>query len=242
MEDMRQDNRQIDGADRFIDSLIARAKQTDNRLGKIRQEIEYRWPEAVCDREQFETQVYRSGIEPFDRLFPTGGIPYGQFIELTGASGSGKTGLVLRLAAGMASHSAKVAYVDFCNCFFPLAAEYGGLEPARVVIVKPDTLGAGLRATELLLKHREVAIAICDLVGVTHELPVTILHRLRRKTIRARGLVIFLTDHTSDIVPASMASLRLEVSRLQPSRVAVRVSKSRICRPGRRIEVPLEDD
>lgn len=225
--------------ERFLERLVA-GNRADHSITTVRQEIAGRWPEVVCERRPFERRVFVSHVESFDRLFALGGIPYGQFIEITGGSGSGKTGLMFRLISGMIKNYDKAAYVDFCNCFFGPAAEYSGLDPARLLIVKPDSLAGGIRAAELLLKHREVAIAVCDLVGINRELPMTLLHRLRRKTIRAHGLVIFLTDHTAEIIPASMASLQLVIDRLDPVRVAVRVAKSRVCIPGQTLEVALE--
>ncbi|MDX9856886.1 MAG: hypothetical protein RBT76_03765 [candidate division Zixibacteria bacterium] len=236
---MKPDHSYSPVTERFFDSLIARAEQKAP-AAVVRQEIAGRWPEAVCGHEQFERRVFVSGIESFDRLFVLGGVPYGQFIEITGGSCSGKTGLMFRLISGMVRSYGKAAYIDFCNCFFGPAAEYGGLDPAHLLVVKPDSLAGGIRAAELLLKHREVTIAVCDLVGTTRELPITLLHRLRRKTVRARGLVIFLTDRAAEIIPASMASLRLSVDRIDSARVAVQVVKSRLCKPGQAVEVVLE--
>lgn len=241
MEDMKPDRPYSPAAEQFLDNLIARAEQKAP-AAIVRQQIAERWPEAVCEQEQFERRIFTSRIASFDRIFAMGGIPYGQFIEITGEPCSGRTGFMFHLISGMLRDYGKAAYIDFSNSFFGPAAAYGGIDPARLLIVKPDHLGSGLRAAELLLKHREIAIAVCDLVGINRELPMTILHRLRRKTVRAHGLVIFLTDRTAEIVPASMASLRLAIDRIAPAKVTVTVDKSRICKPGQKIEVVLEEN
>ena len=222
----------------------------DNTLpsvARLGEDITRRWPEAVFHDLQADRLIFKSGLAAFDRLFPMGGLPYGQLLEITGSGGSGKTGFLFHLLAGMVAHQAglRIAYLDFPNTFFPVAAESGGISPAHLYIVKPDTVAGGIRAAELLLKHREVSILVCDLVGITTELPLPLLHRIRQKTVRARGMVLFLTERPTgsqpirEIVPASMASLRLEISRIDDRTVRAAITKSRICPPGKAVEVVL---
>jgi len=85
-------------------------------------------------------------------------------------------------------------------------------------------------------------MVVFDLVGIRHELPLAMLHRVRQTTVRARGLVWFVTEPADDktageLVPASMASLRLTVVRSSERSVSVALDKSRICKPGNKIEV-----
>ena len=220
--------------------------RSERDISATRDLITRRWPESTFHDQSHDRLVFTSGIEPFDDLFPLGGLPYGQLVELTGQAGAGKTGLLFRLLAGMAARKKglRIGYIDFPNTFFPVAADYHGLIPNHLFIVKPDVVGSGIRAAELLLKHREVAMIVFDLVGVKHELPLAMLHRIRQKTVRARGLVWFLTeqpesDSPREIVPASMASLRLEVTRTAEQRVKAVVVKSRICKPSNEIEVVI---
>lgn len=223
---------------------------SDNKLSSVArlgEDLGRRWPEAVFHDPQADRLIFTSGLASFDRLFPMGGLPYGQLLEITGPGGSGKTGFLFHLLAGMVAHQTglRIAYLDFPNTFFPIAAECGGIGPASLYIVKPDTMAGGMRAAELLLKHREVSILVCDLVGISAELPLPLLHRIRQKTVRARGMVVFLTERPAgnvsvrEIVPASMASLRLEISRLEAHTVRAIVTKSRLCTPGQEIEVSL---
>lgn len=214
-------------------------------VARLGEDINRRWPEAAFHDPQADRLIFKSGLAAFDQLFPMGGLPYGQLLEITGPGGSGKTGFLFHLLAGIVTHQAgiRIAYLDFPNTFFPVAAECGGISPANLYIVKPDSVAGGIRAAELLLKHREVSILVCDLVGITTELPLPILHRIRQKTVRARGMVLFLTERPAgsqpirEIVPASMASLRLEISRVDDRTVRAVITKSRICPPGKEIEV-----
>ncbi len=148
-----------------------------------------------------------------------------------------------------------------------------------------DDIKDGIRTAELLFRDRHADIIVFDLVGRHTPLPIGLLHRLRLKTVRAKGLVIFLTQTDSrqitpppersqdppeqkmsltqtvqrsvgsctrqsrgcdptavDIVPSSMASLRLEVQRLDDTvsnRHRITITKSRLCAEGIRLEVRL---
>jgi hypothetical protein len=102
-------------------------------------------------------------------------------------------------------------------------------------------LRQNLRAAELLLRDRHADIIVLDLVGQKQPLSLGLLHRLRLRTVRAKSLVIFLTEkRPNDIIPSSMASLRLEVGRIDDTgRFRIVVTKSRICPEGIRLEVTL---
>lgn len=217
----------------------------DSPVNHLRRQIESRWPETGYSDRAFDSRVFTTGLKVFDSLFPTGGLPYGQLVEITGKSGGGKTSLLFRLLAGMIREKSgaglNIGYIDFSNSFFPTAAEYGGIDPSRLFIVKPDSTLSGLRAAELLLKHNQARIIVCDLVGIRTALPMGIMHRLRRKTTRARGLVIFLTENNPDIVPASMTSLRLDIARIDTARVRMNILKSRLSSPGKTVEVSLDE-
>jgi len=78
---------------------------------------------------------------------------------------------------------------------------------------------------------------VCDLVGQKDTLSMAWCHRLRTRTVRARGLVLFVTENNSHIIPPSMISLRLEVSRKNAAMILVNTTKSRISKEGVRAEV-----
>ncbi len=106
-------------------------------------------------------------------------------------------------------------------------------------------LKSGLRSGELLLRDRHADIIVFDLVKHRTPLPIGLLHRLRLKTVRAKGLVIFLTQ-AANIIPASMTSLRLEAQRAEVQRsddhshhLLITVTKSRLCAEGLHCRVSL---
>jgi hypothetical protein len=198
--------------------------------------VSKRWPEAVINSADSATPSFITGVASLDQLFPTGGIPYGQLMEITGGVSSGKTTLLLRVLATLTARET-VAYVDFSGSFFPAGAISTGVDPDRLLVVTPRNMLSGLRTAELLFRHRMADVTVFDLLGCRDPLPFTLLHRLRQQTTRAKGLVIFLTENNSDIVPTSMVALRLEIARIDHDRFVVTITKSRFCKEGMEVEV-----
>jgi hypothetical protein len=205
-----------------------------------------RWPEAAADTERRADRIFHTGLADFDRLFPLGGLPYGQLIEISGEASSGKTGFLIAVLAGLrraypGARPERIAYIDFGSTFFPQAAAAGGITMDRLVVVRPDDLARGVRAAEQLLDKRAAGCLVFDLVGQTRPLPISLMHRLRARTVRARGVIFFLTEGNSGLIPLSMASLRLEVVRRDDDVLNVTTIKSRISPPGAHLEVKLHE-
>lgn len=232
---------------------------------QISHALRQKWPEAVRSLTDVSDRFFATGQTELDAFFPSGrGIPYGQLIEITGGVSSGKTSLLFSL---LAANSRTAAYVDFGNSFFPDAASAADLDLSRLLVIKPISsptinggpprvtlsrskggepdrsslqLKSGLRSGELLLRNRHADIIVFDLVKHRTPLPIGLLHRLRLKTVRAKGLVIFLTQ-AANIIPASMTSLRLKAQRSDDHshRLLITVTKSRLCAEGLRCQVSL---
>lgn len=197
------------------------------------------WPDAVWQPGDGHHLVFRSGVAPLDNLFVGGGIPAGQAVEITGGPGCGKTSLSLRLLAS-ASQVGTVGYIDRSGSFFAPAAIASGVRADRLVVVRPGSLSDALRSAELLFEHQAAGAVVCDIIGETIPLSETLLHRLRRKTVRACALMILLTRSPHRLLPPSLVSLRLEVTRHQGA-MFITVGKSRICREGVVVEVTDDD-
>jgi hypothetical protein len=218
---------------------------------ELRKKISQKWPEALRPASNKRELIFKTGLPQLDALFELGGgIPYGQLIEITGNASSGKTSLLFFLLARW-TVDRTAAYVDFGNSFFPDAAVSSGVDLTRLLVIKPscksaDRIKNGIRTAELLLRERSADVIVLDLVGQSLRgrqavLPINLLHRLRLKTVRAKGLVIFLTQNNSEIIPSSMASLRLQTKRTGKSEdsLEITVTKSRISAEGARVEVCL---
>ena len=87
----------------------------------VKELIRRKWPEALLENAGRSGRSFVTGLENFDRLFPSGGIPYGQLVEITGGASCGKTGLLFHVLAGLV-RQVRVGYVDAGNTFFPGAA------------------------------------------------------------------------------------------------------------------------
>lgn len=200
--------------------------------------ITEKWPESFYAGSDWSSLRFTTGITELDRLFPEGGIPYGQLIEVSGDTSSGKTGLVFVMLASI-TRSGTAAYIDLQGTLFPPAALSGGVDVDRLLVIRPDSLASGLRATELLFRHRLACCTVLDLVGHRLPLPYTLLHRLRLQTVRAKGMVIFLTENNSTLIPASLISLRLEITRRSSQTIAATITRSRFTSLGGTVEVRL---
>ena len=227
----------------------------ESDLSQLRQLIVQKWPEAVAPKTGLSEPIFHTGVPGLDALFPRQGIPYGQLIEITGATGCGKTSLLFMLLAALTKNDT-VAYIDHSGSFFPNAAVSYGVDAGKLSVIKPDNFVIGLRSAELLLSHQMVDHAVIDLTSTQHDTKKihllkrdsspqpTLLHRLRQQVVRSKALMIFLTDNsnqTMQSLPASMVALRLDVSRLIPSRINITITKSRISPESAHAEVLLNE-
>jgi len=204
-----------------------------------------KWPEAVVAESSWGESSFLTGHPAFDSLFPATGIPYGQLIEITGDTGSGKTSLLFLLLSGV-TRRGTVAYLDFSGSFFPASAVTSGVDTNRVIVLCPNNqthapFTIALRSAELIFRHQLACCVVFDLIGERGQLPLTLLHRLRMYTVRAKALVIFLTEAQSNLIPASTTSLKLQVTRNESGSLQVAVVRSRISQEGIATEVNLHE-
>lgn len=213
---------------------------TPRDLAELKRLIQRKWPEAAGLASERLNLAFPTGIPALDRLFPHRGIPCGQLIEITGGVSSGKTTLLFTLLAAF-GRSGRAVYLDLSRSFFPPAAAACGVDLDRLLAVAPTTVPAALRVAELLLQHNTASWIALDLVGQTETLPLIMLHRLRLKVTRTRGLILFLTDNRRAILPPSMTALRLEITRTSPAVIRIDITKSRLCREGVAVEIPCHE-
>ncbi len=207
-------------------------------LSELEKLLKARWPDACAPHGvNGRHQVVRSPL--LAELIPDG-IPAGQLLEICGGASSGKTSLLFKFLSELGAHIA-IAYFDFAESFNPSAAASCGNDIGSFLLVRPRTIPLALRSAELLLEHGLAHCLVFDLVGQTQEVPRILLHRLRQQAIRAGVLVIFLTEDTARLIPASMVSLRLAVQKVSTSRIAVSTARSRISPEGITTEFVLNE-
>ncbi len=222
--------------------MAAEGVSTDN----LKSLLARKWPEATYSESSWDEAAFLTGHPAFDSLFPASGIPYGQLIEITGDTGSGKTSLLFLLLSGI-TQKGTVAYLDFSGSFFPASAVASGVDLSRVIVLCPHDATAthpftvALRNAELIFRHHLACCVVFDLIGEHGQLPLTLLHRLRMQTVRAKALVIFLTESQSNLIPASTTSLKLQVTRYESGGLHVSVVRSRISTEGIEVEVKLHE-
>jgi hypothetical protein len=209
---------------------------TSMSFAELKKLVNQKWPEISYSGKERDDLIFSTGIEAFDSLFSHNGIPYGQLVEINGSVSSGKTSFLFKILSSFARKQ-PIAYLDFSSSFFPSAAESSGIDISKIFVVRADDFREGLRAAELILRNKIVCCVVFDLVGMKGSLPLTMMHRLRQIILKAGSILIFLTEENPGLIPASMISLRLEVSRNENSRLEVAVTKSRIGNVGSRVEL-----
>lgn len=207
-------------------------------LASVKRLLTEKWPEVFRGKLAVSGVALTTGIPALDKLFPAGGIPCGQMLEITGGTSSGKTTLLYRLLA-RETRIAPAIYLDLSGTFFPPAAAAGGVNLDRLFVARPATAAVAIRIVEKLFCDRQVGCAVFDLVGCNQALPPILLHRLRRHTVRYGTRVIFLTHRGADLIAASLVSLCLEVAAPAGS-MRITVAKSKISREGVTVEVSLD--
>ena len=192
----------------------------------VRNLLLQKWPQSVPSFANTGDLVFHTGVREFNELLPNGGVPRGQWLDITGAPGSGKTGLLFSLFAGSAADE-PIAYLDLPRQLFPAAAAAAGLAPGRLLWLAPSGPGPALRAAEALLARKRCRLVVFDVTGQTSPWPQPLVHRLRQETLRSGAVVCLLTEPSQQVVPPSTVSLRVSVER-QNACCVLRVLKSRL--------------
>jgi hypothetical protein len=192
----------------------------------VKQLLLQKWPLAVPPGAAPGENLFRTGVPAFNQLLAGGGLPRGQWLEVQGAPGSGKTGFLFALLSGCTSDEV-ILYLDFPRQFCPAAARAAGLRLDQVRWSSPAGLQGALRLAETLLVQRQVSVVVLDLVGQKSALPPVLVHRLRQETLRRGALVFLLTEPSLHVVPPSTVALRAGLTR-RGSTCIVSVLRSRI--------------
>jgi len=164
--------------------------------------------------------VLPSGRPEVDALLPGGGFPCGSVTELIGGPASGKTELALRALREAQEGGALAAFVDGRGELYPPAALALGIDPARLLIVRPragrpggeacrETV-EGLWAAEALLASGAFAAVAVDvpLRSVPSGRAEAMLRRLRSAAEKGGAAALRLGAPRD---PSTSAALRLEI-------------------------------
>ena len=215
--------------------MIATEQKTST-VSRIQELVSQQWPEAVYVGKVAPNDAFPINVSALRMLFPDSGIPAGQLFEITGGVSSGKTTVLLQLLAGI-SQRAQILYVDFSRTFFPPAAVAAGIDLKQALLLRPESLAAGIRAAELLLQQGQARCVVFDLVGRNERVPPILLHRLRQLVLKSKAVALFLTEDNSRALPASLIALQLTVTKTGGDTIAVVTTKSRLTCEGTKAEL-----
>jgi len=145
-----------------------------------------------------------TGIAAVDALL-YGGFPRGQVSEVHGAPSSGRTGLVLALAARLTRSGSLVAWVDPADRLDPGSASAAGVDLARVFWLRgegrgrdPRVLVSAVSAVGTLLGSGLFEAVVLDLAGQSaaarQRLPGATWIRLQRLVDDQPAALVLLAD------------------------------------------------
>ena len=200
-----------------------------------------------------DDRVIRTGFAALDAILGPGGLPRSASVAIRGDGSSGRTTLVLRLAAEAQVTGAIVAWLDLGRSFDPVEAVARGIRLEWLIVITPETLDEGLAISGVLLTGRSVDLLVLDLPGgrlAATDRPARIADRLGRLAALARRsetlLVVLEPPGLSGGLASAVAEstgLRLELARrswihlgrdVVGQRTEALVARNRYGPPGRR--------
>jgi recombination protein RecA len=198
-------------------------------------------------------RVVSTGFAALDAILGPGGLPRSASVAIRGDGSSGRTTLVLRVAAAAQAAGSIVAWLDLSRTFDPVEAVARGVRLEWLVVITPETLDEGLAIAGSLLAGRSVDLIVLDLPGgrlATTDRPARVADRLRRLAALARRaetlLVVLEPPGLSGGLATAVTestSLRLELARrswirlghdIVGQRTEALVARNRYGPPGRR--------
>ncbi|HEY7969752.1 MAG TPA: hypothetical protein VID95_07125 [Candidatus Limnocylindrales bacterium] len=198
-------------------------------------------------------RVIHTGFAALDAILGPGGLPRSASVAIRGDGSSGRTTLVLRLAAEAQNAGSIVAWLDLSRSFDPVEAVARGVRLEWLVVITPETLDEGLAIGGALLAGRSVDLLVLDLPGgrlAASDKPARIADRLGRLAALARRsetLFVVLeppgVNGTLATAVAESTGVRLELARrswirlgrdIVGQRTEALVARDRYGPPGRR--------
>ncbi len=170
-----------------------------------------------------DDRVIHTGFAALDAILGPGGLPRSASVAIRGDGSSGRTTLVLRLAAEAQAAGSIVAWLDLSRSFDPVEAVARGIRLEWLVVITPETLDEGLAIAGALLAGRSVDLLVLDLPGgrlAATDKPTRIADRLGRLAALARRsetlMVVLEPPGLAGGLATAVAestSLRLELAR-----------------------------
>jgi protein ImuA len=161
-----------------------------------------------------EESTFSSGSAAIDRLLPGGGLRHGMLVEwLAELPGCGAATLALVAAREACRAGGVLVVVDRAQTFYPPAAVGWGVDPARLIVVRPRTMRDEIWAAVQALRSPVVA-AVWTMID---RLDSRNFRRLQLAAEAGRTLGVLVRRASARGQP-SWADVRLEVAKAEGGR------------------------
>lgn len=140
-----------------------------------------------------EGSVLTTGVQPFDGLFPGGGLPLGQTVELCGEAASGRTTLALRAIAAAQREGGLAAFVDGPGQLYAPAAVAQGVDLPRMLRVRLPEPERLLWTAVQLARSGAFRCVVLDPDGTGVHPRAPEIKRLKDAAFRGGTLVLWLS-------------------------------------------------
>jgi len=132
--------------------------------------VQRRWgPKALRRLEASATTAeiphIPTGFPDLDKALGIGGVPRGRVTEILGTPTSGMATLALRIIVSAQADGDTAAYLDLGCTFDPDYAARCGVNPARLLLVRPHTGGEALEIAHSLIASGAAGVLVFDSVS-----------------------------------------------------------------------------
>ncbi|MDQ6824474.1 MAG: DNA recombination/repair protein RecA [Candidatus Eremiobacteraeota bacterium] len=173
-----------------------------------------RWHGAAVHGQVAPLSGWLTGIDSVDQALAPVGIPRGRLTEIFGHFSSGKTTFAYALLANRLATGDIAAYIDPEASFFAPAARSAGIDLSRLIIARPRSAQALLRAADALVRGGACSVVVVDAGKST----ILQTHHCARLVAQAEktGTTLLVLSHGHSSALASFATVRLWARRLSP--------------------------
>lgn len=209
--------------------------------------LQSRWHGAAVHGQATALAGWRTGIAGVDDALAPVGIPRGRLTEIFGPSSSGKTTLAYALLARRIARGDIAAYIDPDGMLFAPSARSAGVDLRRLIIARPRTAQAALRAVDALVRGGACSVVVVDAVNGN----LLQIHHCARLVAQAEktGTALVVLSHGRSAPLASFATLRLWARGMAPCwqpgadggtrllgyAIEVEIAKARTVAPGKTV-------
>ena len=214
--------------------------------------LQNRWHGAAIHGQATALSGWSTGIVAVDRVLAPIGIPRGRLTELWGTFSCGKTTLAYALLRARIAAGDLAAYVDAEGSLFAPSARSAGIDLKQLVVVRPRSSTALLRAVDALVRGGACSVVVVD----TRAEQVLQTHHCARLVSQAEktGTALVVLSRGRNPAIASFATLRLCGAALKPLwqpgddggkqllgyTVEMEISKARTVAPGKRMSFTVQ--